>query len=546
MGRKSASRAKGAGTVYLDGKLYRARWVVGGKVFTRATGEKDKRAALAKLEEFVRPYQARTDAARMEEAIAQLGGKRAEIQNWEDAQPALTPAAAWSAYLHSQSRPRSGVSTLNSYEQEYSDFCAWLAVNYPEAHELRNVSPEIGKEYARALLTGTPQETRDAIAAARCVLARYAKTHDLSNAPDGEAEGEYRRARKVLAAFAWNPPAVDDSVQDAEPVPPEIQKARYLVSLKVRQPARGTTFNRHMNTLALVWKTLAADMPEKAKLGENPFAWDKTTGRGIRRITLKHGERPHRRQDLNLEEIATLLKTAKGEMRVLIALGFYTGLRLGDCVLMDWGKIDRVNGLIITRSVKTDIETRTRVNPALARIITEEVKVKKGYIMPELAELYASGKSGRAEVSRRVILLFQSAGISTTFDAGDGRRARADKTFHSLRHAYITQLERVGVTLRERQALAGHGTEAMTAYYTHEDGAGALALPDLTDGAGAAADALESPVEREDGVGGAMMPPNAGTRLQAFKTAFGALSASERKAALAWIAETPLAPMNHK
>ena len=36
MGRKSASRAKGAGTVYLDGKLYRARWVVGGKVFTRA------------------------------------------------------------------------------------------------------------------------------------------------------------------------------------------------------------------------------------------------------------------------------------------------------------------------------------------------------------------------------------------------------------------------------------------------------------------------------------------------------------------------------
>ena len=35
MGKKVASRAKGAGTVYLDGKLYRARWVVGGKVFTR-------------------------------------------------------------------------------------------------------------------------------------------------------------------------------------------------------------------------------------------------------------------------------------------------------------------------------------------------------------------------------------------------------------------------------------------------------------------------------------------------------------------------------
>jgi len=529
MGRKSASRAKGTGTVYLDGKLYRARWVVGGKVFTRATGEKDKRAALAKLEEYVRPYQARTDAARMEEAIAQLGGKRAEIQKWEDSQPALAPAAAWSAYIHSQSRPRSGASTLNSYEQEYCDFCAWLATAYPEARELRNVSPEIGKEYARELLSGTPQETRDTIAAARCVLARYAKTHELSNAPDGDAAREYNRARKVLAEFAWEPPASDDCAQDTEPEPQEIRKARYLVSLKVRQPARGTTFNRHMNTLALIWKTLAADMPEKAKLGENPFAWDKTTGRGIRRIPLKHGERPHKRQDLTLEEIANLLKVAKGEMRVLIGLGFYTGLRLGDCVLMDWGKIDRVNGLIITRSAKTDVETKTRVHPALAHIITEEVTAKKGYIMPELAKLYASGKSGRAEVSHRVILLFQSAGITTTFDAGDGRRARADKTFHSLRHAYITQLERAGVTLRERQALAGHGTEAMTAYYTHEDGAGALALPDLTDGTGSGTDAraLSAPADHDEDT----------NALSAFRRAWSALTAAERKTALDWIDE---------
>ena len=55
-----------------------------------------------------------------------------------------------------------------------------------------------------------------------------------------------------------------------------------------------------------------------------------------------------------------------------------------------------------------------------------------------------------------------------------------DCGFHSLRHAFVTQLERVGVSLSERQRLAGHATAAMTEHYTHEDGSAALALPDLT------------------------------------------------------------------
>ena len=537
MGKKAACRAKGAGTVYLDGRLWRARWVVDGKVYTRATGEKDKRAALVKLKEFVHPYQAKTDAARMEGAIAQLGGKRAEIQKWEDAQPALTPQAAWSAYLKSQSRPRSGSRTLSSYEQEFFDFCTWLSETYPEAKELRNVSPDMGKEYAQALLTGTPPKTLEAINAARIVFTRYSRTHDLNKIPSDENEAaEYRKARKTLAAFAWNPSdGALECAGDAEPI--EIQKARHLISIKIRQPARGTTFNRHINTLSLIWRTLAADMPEKAKLGENPFAWDKATGRGIRRIPLKHGERPHRRQDLTLEEIANILKAAKGEMRILVALGFYTGLRLGDCVLMDWGKIDRVNELIITRSAKTDIETKTRINETLARIITEETSSTTGYLMPELANLYASGDSGRAEVSRRVILLFQSAGIKTSFKTGDGRRARPDKTFHSLRHAFVTQLERIGATLQERQALAGHGTKAMTAYYTHQDGAGALALPDLTDPTAISLDTATSPVGREAVTVQALDEANGEKRLMAFKTAFCALSDEERETAIKWISE---------
>ena len=65
-----------------------------------------------------------------------------------------------------------------------------------------------------------------------------------------------------------------------------------------------------------------------------------------------------------------------------------------------------------------------------------------------------------------------------------------DCGFHSLRHAFVTQLERVGVSLSERQRLAGHATAAMTEHYTHEDGSAALALPDLRKGKTAATSIL--------------------------------------------------------
>ena len=242
---------------------------------------------------------------------------------------------------------------------------------------------------------------------------------------------------------------------------------------------RGTTFNRHMNALALVWRHVAADFNAEAKLKSNPFAWDKATGTGIRRVTLSHAERPHRRRDLNLDEIAKLLKEATGELRVLIALGFYTGLRLGDCALMRWEKIDRVNGLVVTRSAKTDEETRTRINPALVKIIEESVKTKRGYLLPEIAALYNGGTTGRVKLVRMIHNLFESVGIQTSTQE-EGKRARPDCGFHSLRHAFVTQLERVGVSLSERQRLAGHATAAMTEHYTHADGSAALALPDLT------------------------------------------------------------------
>lgn len=251
---------------------------------------------------------------------------------------------------------------------------------------------------------------------------------------------------------------------------------------------RDTTFNRHLNCLALIWATLGArnldgtaKYPE-ARLGANPFAYDKTTMSGIPRLKLEKGySDDHRRRDLTLEEIANLLTTATGEVRVLIALGFYCGFRLGDCATLKVENIDRALMQINLRSRKTKTKTSTAIHPALARIMAEEVKAKRGYLLPECAALYNAGTTGRVELGRRIASIFTACGIETSTRDEGISRARPLAGFHSLRHSYATQLERARIALEDRRRLMGHASGAMTLRYTHGEAAAALALPNVLD-----------------------------------------------------------------
>ena len=247
---------------------------------------------------------------------------------------------------------------------------------------------------------------------------------------------------------------------------------------RFRRPVRGTTYNRHLNALALIWKTVAKE-PE-AKLGANPFTWDKRTDTGIPRITLRKGDKPHRHRDLSFQEVHKLLNAANGELRGVLAMSYYTGLRFKDCVLMRWDNVDAVAGLIVERSFKTDEEICARINPALRRILEDTVKTSEGYLFPETAATYNRGVNGRVELSKRLTQLFQSVGIKTSYKPEAGNlRAVADCTFHSLRHTFNSHLQRLGFDRCARQALMGHATAAMTAHYEHGYAEAPMALPDL-------------------------------------------------------------------
>ena len=468
-----AKRTKRSGTLEKRGGYWLARWMVDGKRFSRSTGCKvsggktAKKQAEDRLREFTHDYTLKDERLILEKQVARLEGVGKEIEQEEAKKSALRFAEGWTAYLNSQSRPRSGQGTMHNYEQQYFIFVEWLKEHHADITELRAVTPDIAAEYAQFLLTGTPKIERDAITTARKWLYRF----DYRTKRDGERE----RSEDALKAIA---------------------KRRELAARVIRDPVRGATFNKHINALALIWRHVARH--EKARITCNPWAFDENTGNGIRRITLNHAERPHSRRALTVAEVYNLLGAATGELKVLIAVGVYTGLRLGDAVLLQWANIDRVTGIITVRSRKTDTETRAAVHPFLARTIQAETNATQGYIMPELARLYLSGKSGRVKLSNMISGLFESIGINTKFQE-DGRRARSDCGFHSLRHTFVTMLRANGVKLQTAKELAGHHTDRMTEHYTHEDGRAVLALPDFSEQGAKIENETDADAIREDG-----------------------------------------------
>ena len=287
------------------------------------------------------------------------------------------------------------------------------------------------------------------------------------------------------------------------------------------------TYNKYATLLRAVWRTLG----EKARCPGNP--WE-----GVRRKTQSE---ENGRRALTIDELTRVCSTLTGEMRVLFALGLYTGLRLGDCCLMDWGTVDMVRRVIVTTPRKTKKKktiVEIPLHSALYAILDETPpRSRTGYLMPDMAATYERGTSA---VAARIRRAFETAGFKTRAEVDGYANAVAKVGFHSLRHTFVSLMGNAGAPLALVQSIVGHSNPMMTAHYFHAR-TDALAnavgnLPAIT-GETIDADAATSPAERTDAPPDAEPQTDAETRLRAFKAAYMALTDADREAAAAWIAE---------
>ncbi len=233
------------------------------------------------------------------------------------------------------------------------------------------------------------------------------------------------------------------------------QVQRYIAEVSATRSSN--TRNKVLTLLRLVFRVLAV----KARIKANPFD-------GLDAAPLAMA----RKRPLTAEELQTVSKQleGKGEMEILFSLGYYTGARLGDCVMMRWDMIDMGARKIRYTPHKTrksnEVITIT-IHPTLFSLLDQVPKSKRrGLVLPELGALYAT-RTGVAAVSKRIQKVFEHAGIDTGLKVDGYSRAVAQVGFHSLRHAHITALLENGIPMDAVRQQAGHASLEMTARYYH-------------------------------------------------------------------------------
>jgi integrase len=244
------------------------------------------------------------------------------------------------------------------------------------------------------------------------------------------------------------------------------------------------TFNKHIRLLMLVFRILK----QKAGLSANP--WENISRK--RNI-------PKGRRELTSEELAAVIQPATGEMRILFALGTYTGLRLGDCCTLRWSEVDLARGLIMRvprKTARTSAKpVHIPIHPQLAMVLREYREHNAtgrrrlpnrtddsgvDYVLPEIANNY---KSNPSWLTVRIRKHFESCGIQTHQpDTGyiikknakgkkrkisTGKRAVVEVGFHSFRHSFVSLCREANAPLAVVEAIVGHSNPAMTRHYTH-------------------------------------------------------------------------------
>ena len=276
------------------------------------------------------------------------------------------------------------------------------------------------------------------------------------------SEAQLERYARQLAAFVeWAGRGLD-----LRAVGDELAE-RYAKHLAARSAAN--TYNKHLNALSAVWKAVG-----RARGVGNPW-------QDLPRKRLD----THVRRALTREEVAAVIEAAEGEYKALVIIGARTGLRLGDACRLRWEDFGG-DGVLRVKTAKTGALVAlpgAELKRELLGVFNAEAQGRRGitraeraaqavargvrgedFIMPDIAERYARDPSG---VSDWVGRYFSRAGIKTKIKEDGWSKARADASYHSLRHTFITRAIEAGVPAPIVRALVGHNTAAMTDRYTH-------------------------------------------------------------------------------
>jgi integrase len=165
-------------------------------------------------------------------------------------------------------------------------------------------------------------------------------------------------------------------------------------------------------------------------------------------------------------QVSKLARSADGDWRGAILLGYYTGARLSDVANMRWSAVDWQNKIIRFTPSKTKKAVALPLHPQLERELLKNAGIGNAPMFPRLAGRGTGGKHG---LSGRFNAIMEKAGVEGKRKKASGGRTLSSLSFHSLRHSFNSALANAGVSQEIRQKLTGHASAEMNAIYTHHE-----------------------------------------------------------------------------
>ena len=392
---------------------YYARFQVGGKDILRSTGESSKKAALRKMEEMI--AESRQGAA--------VGNHLGKALNALEAQPEENGA-------------KHG-ATIKALANELLERLV-QTVGALSAEE-----QQVFKRKAASRLLSGVGETLELEEAWQTWLSNPNKGNPGPKTLSGY-KGQWTRFK------GW---AAKNGIRYLHETSPALAE-KYAADLWGSKVSP-RTYNAHIKLLQGMFRTLRLS----ASIEGNPW----------QDIRQKEASTKSRR-NLTPKELKTVCSKATGSMRYLIALGLYTGMRLGDCACLAWDAVDFKNGLISHVPMKTSRKgrhVRIPIHPVLDSLLRELRLESKGkYLFPAERKSYLHDSS---LLSRRVKRFFKNTCKIETQEEKSGHRKNAvcRVGFHSLRHSFVSLCAANRVPQVAIMELVGHGSPAMTALYSH-------------------------------------------------------------------------------
>jgi integrase len=171
------------------------------------------------------------------------------------------------------------------------------------------------------------------------------------------------------------------------------------------------------------------------------------------------------------EEIVRLVAAATLDWKGGILAGYFTGARLKDVCNLRWGNVDLAKKIITFRAGKTGQRITVAIHPELEEhLLTRTISDDpQAFLFPTLAKRNGGGGNG---LSMEFTRLMKKSGIepgTARLRAGTKGKTFALRSFHSLRHSFVSALANSGVSVELRQKLSGHLTEEMNQLYTHAE-----------------------------------------------------------------------------